>query len=667
MACMLKSRTGIGRLAPLLVCCLPHTAVNAQCTNGWHPYDPVSGLPEITDPRLAFDSVRNVMVVVAAGPNQAGLPTTATWEFQPGPGLWSFRHNTLFRLCDAPVAPLGPWTITAGAGDYIDGGGYNCFGGGFQTWMYNGGNWERDTTQPGGSVPSVRAGHAMAYHAGIGRIVLFGGSNTQLGTYPDDTWEYGGNWDLQDPAQHPTGRANPAMTYDPVREVIIMYGGTNPDDGYVRQTWEYDGTTWTQRGGTQPPGLVDALFTFDERRNCGVLQGGFTSNGGYYFGTWEYRDGVWTQGATVPQGLGSDGGMAYDPRNRAVMLYDPDWGPGLHDPTMFYYGCSEPEIHFQPENQFLCNGDLLYLNCGARGIGNHLNFQWRRNSTDIPGATSSIYIRQDAVPGDTGVYRCFVSNPDYGTSALSEPAIVIVDNGPPSIQSHPVSRFVCEGVDVTFTVQATNLWSYQWRRSGVPIPGATSSTYTINNVSSNDASTYDCLISNYCGSVDSSNAFLVVNEAPNVLVLGATSIMIDAGQNALFDAASFGTQPMTLQWLRNGVAISNGPGGASPGGGAVSGATTTDLLITAAQPPDSGVYQLRATNTCGEDIGTPIILTVDSGCPADFDSNGIVAVPDIFAFLSAWFAQGPGADFDNNGTIAVPDIFAFLSAWFAGC
>jgi hypothetical protein len=54
-------------------------------------------------------------------------------------------------------------------------------------------------------------------------------------------------------------------------------------------------------------------------------------------------------------------------------------------------------------------------------------------------------------------------------------------------------------------------------------------------------------------------------------------------------------------------------------------------------------------------------------CAADFDGNGQVQVPDIFAFLSAWFAQDPRADFDGNGGIAVPDIFAFLSAWFAGC
>jgi len=54
-------------------------------------------------------------------------------------------------------------------------------------------------------------------------------------------------------------------------------------------------------------------------------------------------------------------------------------------------------------------------------------------------------------------------------------------------------------------------------------------------------------------------------------------------------------------------------------------------------------------------------------CAGDFDYSGTVAVPDIFAFLSAWFAQDERADFDRDDTIAVPDIFAFLSAWFAGC
>lgn len=52
-----------------------------------------------------------------------------------------------------------------------------------------------------------------------------------------------------------------------------------------------------------------------------------------------------------------------------------------------------------------------------------------------------------------------------------------------------------------------------------------------------------------------------------------------------------------------------------------------------------------------------------NSCPADWDRNGALEVPDIFAFLSSWFA-GLG-DFDGNGVNEVPDIFAFLAEWFA--
>lgn len=55
----------------------------------------------------------------------------------------------------------------------------------------------------------------------------------------------------------------------------------------------------------------------------------------------------------------------------------------------------------------------------------------------------------------------------------------------------------------------------------------------------------------------------------------------------------------------------------------------------------------------------------DDPCACDWNADHFVDVPDIFAFLSSWFANDPSADFDGSGTIAVPDIFAFLSCWFA--
>lgn len=62
----------------------------------------------------------------------------------------------------------------------------------------------------------------------------------------------------------------------------------------------------------------------------------------------------------------------------------------------------------------------------------------------------------------------------------------------------------------------------------------------------------------------------------------------------------------------------------------------------------------------------------NAACAADFDADGEVAVPDIFAFLSVWFAGQDSAsawraDFDGSCGLAVPDIFTFLSAWFAAC
>jgi hypothetical protein len=55
-------------------------------------------------------------------------------------------------------------------------------------------------------------------------------------------------------------------------------------------------------------------------------------------------------------------------------------------------------------------------------------------------------------------------------------------------------------------------------------------------------------------------------------------------------------------------------------------------------------------------------------CRADFNQDQNLGVPDIFAFLSAWFAGDDTANFDGDGADpTVPDIFAFLSAWFSGC
>ncbi len=129
---------------------------------------------------------------------------------------------------------------------------------------------------------------------------------------------------------------------------------------------------------------------------------------------------------------------------------------------------------------------------------------------------------------------------------------------------------------------------------------------------------------------------------------------------------------VTSQWYRRGngpeTAITDGP---TAWGSTITGATDTFLTISNLRPTDRMFYYVcKATNSCGTTTSDSAFVRF---CPADFDCSGGaggtggITVQDIFAFLSAWFAQNPAADFDGNGSIAVPDIFAFLAAWFAGC
>ncbi len=66
-----------------------------------------------------------------------------------------------------------------------------------------------------------------------------------------------------------------------------------------------------------------------------------------------------------------------------------------------------------------------------------------------------------------------------------------------------------------------------------------------------------------------------------------------------------------------------------------------------------GIYVNQGGSVCGPAF-----------CDADWCHDGVVGVPDIFCFLSDWFAFVPAARC-YGGTCGVPAIFAFLSVWFA--
>jgi hypothetical protein len=85
-------------------------------------------------------------------------------------------------------------------------------------------------------------------------------------------------------------------------------------------------------------------------------------------------------------------------------------------------------------------------------------------------------------------------------------------NVAPGITVQPTSATVAQGVPVDFSVTASGFPSptFQWRFNGTNIAGATTNIHTIAEAASQNAGTYDVIVSNSLGSITSIVARLVV-------------------------------------------------------------------------------------------------------------------------------------------------------------
>src|SRR5436305_978809 len=107
----------------------------------------------------------------------------------------------------------------------------------------------------------------------------------------------------------------------------------------------------------------------------------------------------------------------------------------------------------------------------------------------------------------------------------------------PSITTQPANQTVTAGQMATFTVVAagTAPLTYQWKKNGTAISGATSSSYTTPATTSSDnGSQFTVVASNTVGSVTSSAVTLTVSAsavAPSVTTQPATQT-VSAGQTA---------------------------------------------------------------------------------------------------------------------------------------
>ena len=111
-----------------------------------------------------------------------------------------------------------------------------------------------------------------------------------------------------------------------------------------------------------------------------------------------------------------------------------------------------------------------------------------------------------------GNYKC-VATSSFGSATSDE--ITVNVTSPPHITKQPEDVSVVKGNSATFTLEASGTgMTFQWRKDGTLISGATTSSYTITDSNSSDAGTYTCTITNTHGSTVSRTATLVVIAPP---------------------------------------------------------------------------------------------------------------------------------------------------------
>ncbi|HXI82947.1 MAG TPA: immunoglobulin domain-containing protein [Verrucomicrobiae bacterium] len=172
-----------------------------------------------------------------------------------------------------------------------------------------------------------------------------------------------------------------------------------------------------------------------------------------------------------------------------------------------------PSISTQPQNQLnILPGATASFTVVAGG-SDPLSYQWYFNTnTPVANANDSILTITNVQAGNVGTYSVVVSNA-AGSVTSSNAVLTINTNGvAPVFNTEPASQVVLVGGTASFTAVAagTAPISYQWNKNGVPVPGATSTTLTLTNVSAADNGNYTATASNSVGVTTSDPAQLSV-------------------------------------------------------------------------------------------------------------------------------------------------------------
>ncbi len=292
-----------------------------------------------------------------------------------------------------------------------------------------------------------------------------------------------------------------------------------------------------------------------------------------------------------------------------------------------------PEITTQPVAlQTFCNNTTTSATFSVVASGVNLAYQWRKNGTNIAGATSAAYTATGLTLADTANnYTVRITN--QGGAVISTVAKIKY-----TIVTQPAAQYVATGTPATFTVKASGATGFQWYKDGVAISGAILPSYTISSAPLNlSGSTYSVDVSTSNGTCTSNAATLTVENLPVINTQPQAQVLCNnSATTTTFSVAATATSALTYQWYKGNTAIS----GATASSYSPTGLTKADTLST---------YKVTVTSAVGSVTSNAIgfkYLILSQPAPA----TAYLATGNTITFTPAVSAAATVLQWKKDGT-----------------
>lgn len=647
---------------------------------------------------VAFDSARNVIVLFDT--------LRRTWEHD--------GHSWTMRSSTGPAArSYSSMVFDEYRGVCV------LFGGGFprlgDTWEWDGTVW----LQRASTGPAPRLRHAMAYDSARHRTVLFGGETTE---FASDLWEWDGLVWQQVAASGPNGRTMHTMCYDAARARTILFGGIGKPTPV--DTWSWDGTVWSIEATSGPSPRHQAGMVYDLLRQRVVLYGGWEFADS--FGdTWEFVNGQWTEKqGTAPRIYGYAETLTFDSTRGLATLFSGHYPTAQGGPSLFVWNGSSwssqsvsgPPARTAHAATFDSLRGRLMIFGGFLGLyGNSLlgdlwefdGTRWIDRGSSGPSPRYRAAMAYDTARGVTMLFGGNGQTPQplldtwewngqsWTLRTTNGPALFSVFGLVYNSRAHAVTLF---GSLNGLSADRVHTWNgSQWTEYRITgnyphgyfmgisydsnrsvTVGSVSTALAIETWEFNDrvwtkitaagqpqrgggGMCYD----SYRGRTvlvgqlrqDTLGANPVaeyVGGRPDIAEQ-PTSLQVCGGGDATLSVIATGNEPLQYQWRKDGMPIL--------------GANEAVLSVESVDFYDSGTYDVRVSNSCGDITSDGASIGVQVICSGDVNHDGIADGRDIVTFIDILYnhPNGPpsqafyAADVNWDGLVNADDVPLFVN------